>query len=98
VPPTFFFSLELEPPGPFGYLTALGIDLQRMLHGEQSFTYHAVAHAGDTLTLRPRIVDVFTKKGGALEFLIKKTDIARDGEPIAEAITTIVVPHPEAGQ
>jgi hypothetical protein len=97
VPPTFFFSLELESPDPFGYLTALGVDLRRMLHGEQSFTYHAVAHAGDTVTLRPRITDVFAKKGGALEFLIKKTDVTRDGELIAEATTTIVVPHPEAG-
>ena len=40
---------------------------------------------------------MFTKKGGALEFVIKKTDVTRDGELIAEATTTIVVPHPEAG-
>ncbi|GAA5165652.1 MULTISPECIES: MaoC family dehydratase N-terminal domain-containing protein [Amycolatopsis] len=96
VPPTFFFSLELESPDPFAYLTALGVDLRDVLHGEQAFTYHSLAHAGDTLTLRPRIVDVFAKKGGALEFLVKKTEITRGGEPVADATSTLVVRNPEA--
>ncbi|MEO3781168.1 MaoC family dehydratase N-terminal domain-containing protein [Micromonospora sp. B11E3] len=96
VPLTYFFSLELESPDPFGYLTALGIDLRHVLHGEQSFTYYALVHAGDTVTLRPRIVDVVTKKGGALEFVIKRTDIIRDGMPVAEAVATVVVRNPEA--
>lgn len=95
VPPTFFFSLELEQEDPFAWLTDLGIDLRRVLHGEQSFTYHSLAYAGETLTLRPRIVDVFAKKGGVMEFLIKQTDITRDGTLIAEATSTIVVRNPE---
>jgi acyl dehydratase len=91
VPPTFFFSLELEAPNQFGYLESLGVDLRRVLHGEQAFTYHAVVHAGDTVVLRPRIVDAFSKKGGALDFLVKQTVISRGGEPVAEALATIVV-------
>lgn len=98
VPPTFFFSLELEAPDPFGYLTALDVDLRRVLHGEQSFTYHRLAHAGDTLTLRPRIVDVYRKKGGALEFLVKQTDVTCGDELVAEARSVIVVRHPEVSQ
>lgn len=95
VPPTFFFSLELERPEPFGYIDELGIDLRRVLHGEQSFTYHSLAYAGDTLIVRPRIVDVSSKKGGAMEFLVKRTDITRDGELVAEATSTIIVRNPE---
>lgn len=95
VPPTYFFSLELESPDPFGYIVDLGIDLRRVLHGEQSFTYHSLAYAGETLTLQPRIVDVFAKKGGAMEFLIKQTDISRDGKLIAEATSTLIVRNPE---
>ncbi|MFB7091067.1 MaoC family dehydratase N-terminal domain-containing protein [Streptomyces sp. NPDC056296] len=91
VPPTFLFSLEMEQPEPFGYLVALGVDLRRLLHGEQSFTYHRPAFAGDSLTLRPRITDVYSKKGGALEFLVKRTDISRGGEPIAEARSVLIV-------
>lgn len=95
VPPTFFYSLELETPAPFAYLDALGVDLRRVLHGEQSFRYHRMAHAGDTLTLRPRIVDVYAKKGGALEFLVKQTGISRGGEEIAEMSSVLVVRHLE---
>jgi acyl dehydratase len=97
IPPSFYFSLELEQPDPFGWLTALGVDLRRVLHGEQSFTYHAMAYAGDSLTLRPRIVDVTVKKGGALELLTKQTDVTRGDEVIAEAVSVIIVRHPEAG-
>jgi hypothetical protein len=91
VPPTFFFSLELAAPDPFGYLRDLGVDLRRVLHGEQGFTYHALAYAGDTLVLNPRIVDAFSKKGGALDFLVKQSSVIRSGEPVAEAVSTIVV-------
>lgn len=97
VPPTFFFSLELAGADPHAYLTQLGVDMNRILHGEQSFTYHSLAYAGETLKLTPAVVDVYRKKGGALEFLVKQTDIARsNGEPVAKATTVIAIQHPEA--
>ncbi|WP_432837455.1 MaoC family dehydratase N-terminal domain-containing protein [Dactylosporangium sp. CA-092794] len=95
VPPTFFFSLELEAPDPFGYLDRLGVDLRFVLHGEQSFTYHRLAYAGDQLTLTQRIVDVYAKRGGALEFLVRETDVTRAGEPVAQGRSVLVVRHPE---
>ena len=94
IPPSFYFSLELERPDPFAWMTALGIDLSRILHGEQSFTYHAMAHAGDSLVLRSRIVDVVVKKQGALELLTKETSVTRDEQPIAEVSTLIAVLNP----
>lgn len=97
VPPTFFFSMELETPDPFGYLSELGVDLRRVLHGEQSFTYHALAYAGETLTLQPRIVDVFTKKQGTMDFLVRRTNVTRVGTPIANASSTLVVTKKIAG-
>jgi acyl dehydratase len=81
-------------PAPFGYLVELGIDLRQVLHGRQAFRYHALAHAGDTLTLASRITDVVSRPGRALEFLVRQTDITRDGELVAEAGSTIVVRHP----
>ncbi len=98
IPPTFYFSLELERPDPFGWLTALDVDLRYVLHGQQSFAYQATAHAGDVLTLSSRITEVAAKKGGALELLTKETDVTRDGQPIAEAVSVIVVRHPAAGR
>lgn len=94
VPPTFFFSLDLERPNPFAYLTDLGVDLRRVLHGEQGFTYHAMAHAGDELTLRSSITDLYTRKGGALEFVVRETEVTRSGEPVATLRNVAVVQNP----
>jgi hypothetical protein len=93
IPPTFFMSLELERPDPFGWLIAAGADLRRILHGEQCFTYHAMAYAGDALTVAAHITDVYSKKGGALEFLVRQTGISRRDQPIATLEQTIVVRH-----
>jgi acyl dehydratase len=98
VPLTFFFSLGLEAADPFGLLDRLGIDLRLVLHGEQSFTYHRLAYAGDRLSLIERIVDVYTKRSGALEFVVKQTDITREGQPIAQARSVIVIRHREVGR
>ena len=41
-PPTYLFCLEMmDSDNPFEFLTALKIDLPRVLHGEQSFLYRA---------------------------------------------------------
>jgi acyl dehydratase len=91
-PPTFLFSVELENPEPFAFLESIGVDLRMVLHGEQSFTYHAIAYPGDSLVATPRITDVYAKKGGALEFIVKNTAITRvDGAPIAELESVIVI-------
>ncbi|RJQ78433.1 MaoC family dehydratase [Pseudonocardiaceae bacterium YIM PH 21723] len=95
VPPTFYFSLELERPNGVAWLDALGIDLRRVLHGEQSFTYYAPAYAGDTLRLTTKVTDVASKKGGAMELVTKKTEVTHDGEPIADLSTLLVVRNPE---
>ncbi|ORW32878.1 acyl dehydratase [Mycobacterium paraense] len=91
-PPTFLFSVELENPNPFAFLTSLGVDLGRVLHGEQAFTYHTVAYHGDDLVAQPRIADVYTKKNGLLDFVVKDTAITRiDSTPIADLRSVIVI-------
>ncbi|MBJ8344234.1 MaoC family dehydratase N-terminal domain-containing protein [Antrihabitans sp. YC2-6] len=96
VPPTVLFSIELESPNPFGWADQLGIDLRYVLHGEQSFTYHQPARAGDVLTATPRISDVYSKKGGALDFIVKDTSVTKaDGSLVAELKSVIVVRNPQ---
>ncbi|MEV6067213.1 MaoC family dehydratase N-terminal domain-containing protein [Nocardia sp. NPDC052001] len=98
-PPTFLFSIELENPDPFTFLAAAGVDLRFVLHGEQSFVYHSAAVAGDVLTATPRITDVYSKKGGALEFIVKETAVTRaDGAAVAELKSVIVVRNPGVGK
>jgi hypothetical protein len=46
---------------------------------------------GDTLTYEPCIVDVYDKKGGALEFLVKESRITnQDGVQVAAARSVLV--------
>ena len=85
VPPTFLFCLEMESPNPAAVRELLGIDYRRLLHGEQGFTFHRMAHAGDTLTFRQRIEDIYDKKNGALEFVVRKTSVTNQrGEAVAD--------------
>ena len=79
MPPTFFFGIDLESPSPFGFLTDLGVDLRAVLHGEQEFVHHRMAYAGDELSTRSRITDVYAKKGGALQFLVRETTVTDGG-------------------
>jgi hypothetical protein len=96
VPLTFLGNaLELEVPQPLAWLAALGADLNHTAHAEQSFVYHRMAYAGDTLVFRRRIADVVEKKGGALTFVVKRTDVMRGDEPVAEVLCSIALRRPE---
>ncbi|MFF8955386.1 MaoC family dehydratase N-terminal domain-containing protein [Streptomyces sp. NPDC014894] len=96
LPPTFLFCLELDRPDRGSFLTDLGIDIRTVLHGGQEFAYHAPAYAGDRLTFETEVRDVYTKKGGALEFIVRDTHVTRDGTPIATLTSTTVVRDPKA--
>lgn len=96
-PPTFLgHSLELELPDPLDWLKAVGGDLTRTTHAQQEFRYHAMAYAGDHLVLHRAIVDVYTKKNGALEFVVKQTDVKRGQDTLATILSVIALRHPEA--
>ena len=99
VPPTFLFSIELDSPDPFAWMADLGVDLRFVLHGEQVFTYHSTAHAGDTLIATSTISDIYSKKGGALDFVVKDTAVTRaDGSTVADLRAVLVVRNPGVGQ
>ena len=97
VPPTFLMCLDLDRPDPSSWLETLGADIRTVLHGEQSFDYLRLAYAGDRLTFRTRVSDAYTKKGGALEFVVRTTEVTRYGEPIATISDTIVLRTRSAG-
>ncbi|WP_194726046.1 MaoC family dehydratase N-terminal domain-containing protein [Noviherbaspirillum malthae] len=92
VPPTFLFCLEMDAPNPAAVRELLGIDIGKVLHGEQSFTYHAMAYAGDRLSFEQRISDIYDKKNGALEFVVRDTRVTnQDGALVAELRGVTVV-------
>ncbi|CAB3777488.1 hypothetical protein LMG28688_00372 [Paraburkholderia caffeinitolerans] len=90
LPPTFLFSLEFEQPDS-SWRDEVGIDVSRILHGEQSFTYHRLAYAGEVLLFESRIADIYDKKGGALEFVVRETRVTNvRGEHVADLHSVIV--------
>ena len=95
-PPTYLFCLEMmDATEPFEFLTALNIDLARVLHGEQRFDYHAPVVIGDSLTFRPCVTAVTEKKGGAMTLVVIETSVTnQNGVHVADISRTVVIRNP----
>ncbi len=92
VPPTFLFCLEMEAPDPAAIRNLLGMDYRRLLHGEQGFVYERMAYAGDVLRFEQRVEEIYDKKNGALEFVVRKTIVTNQrGESVAQLRTVSVL-------
>lgn len=93
-PPTFLFAAELDSGSSFQMLADLQIPIAKLLHGEQSFNYHKAACVGDTVTVRSTITDIYDKKNGALEFVVKTSRATNQrNELVAELRSVIVCRH-----
>ena len=92
-PPTYAGCLNVMCADPRNTLFhRLGVAMERVLHGEQSFTYHKPIVAGDVLTFRSRVADIYDKKDGALEFIVNDTVIDnQDGERVVDMRVVMVV-------
>lgn len=90
-PPTFLFAAELDSGATDQLLQDLGIPLSRLLHGEQGFTWHRGVCAGDTVTVRSRIEDIYDKKGGALEFVIKTSRATNQHDQLVAEMRSVLV-------
>lgn len=75
LPPTMIFCMEQGRPNAYQLTEDMGVDISRILHGEQHFEYHKPVYAGDTLTFTTKITDIYDKKGGALEFFERSTRV-----------------------
>lgn len=91
-PSTFAFCLEMDVPNPFAVFEALDINLGKVLHGEQQFTYYEPIFAGNSITFESTISDIYDKKDGALEFVVRDiTATNQDGVRVADLRSVIVV-------
>ena len=92
VPPTFAFCLASLAPPRNTSARGMNIPIAKILHGEQQFTYHKQIFAGDRVRLKTRVVDIYEKKGGALEFIVfETTSHNQAGELCVSARTVTVV-------
>jgi len=96
MPPTYLFSLHRSHPARRGDVLdkegGLGVDMAKVLHGEQGFTHHRPIYAGDRITITTTTDDIYDKKGGALEFVVQTTRFEKtDGTLCAEMRQVTVV-------
>ena len=91
-PPTFVFMLEVDAVDLQDLVSFFGCKLGQLLHGEQGFVYHAPIYAGDRITVKKKVADIYDKKNGKLEFIITENDfINQDGVKVAETRTNYVI-------
>lgn len=90
-PPTFLFAAELDAGVNDRLLEDLQIPLSKLLHGEQGFTYHAPVCVGDTVTVQSTITDIYDKKNGALEFVVKESTVTNQHQVLVAQMRTVLV-------
>lgn len=87
-PPTFPTTFRVPVPG------LAGIDPARFIHGSEEYTYQRPLRAGDVLTCRRRVADVFTRTGklGEMTFVVAELE-GRDpaGALVFTGKTTLII-------
>lgn len=90
-PPTFLFAAEMDSRASDLLLQTLEIPIAKILHGEQSFCYHQTACAGDSITVRSRVDDIYVKKNGALEFVVKTSRATNQNNDLVAEMRSVIV-------
>lgn len=90
-PPTFLFAAELDSGAAFRLIEDLQIPIARLLHGEQSFIYHQPACVGDIVTVRSTVSDIYEKKNGALEFVVKTSRATNQRDELVAEMRSVLV-------
>lgn len=90
-PPTFAFCLASLAPQTGGSLRDMNVPIEKVLHGEQHFTYHRPIFAGDRIRIKSKVLDIYDKKGGALEFVVTETTSRNQKDELCVSSRTIAV-------
>lgn len=77
--PTLPFSLEMEAGVVAQLAGLLEVDANRLLHGEQAFTYHGPLRCGDLVTVESLLRDVTWKPGSRVCFFGKESRFLVEG-------------------
>jgi hypothetical protein len=95
-PLTFMKVLEGENGSSRAILTALDVPLERVLHAEQQFDYVAPILAGDVVTVQRRVIDLYEKKGGAMEFIVIESVFTRASTEVGRSRQVVAIRNPSA--
>jgi hypothetical protein len=104
-PPTFLTTVAFWSPPGQSVFSKVKLDLRRLLHGGQEYTFHGPPPAAGTeLTVQTRVDEIYHKegkRGGTMTFVVTVTEFrTSNGELVAEARSTAIEtgkPATEAG-
>jgi acyl dehydratase len=91
-PPTFMTTFRDEG-GSGAFLKELGVDISRILHGEQEFEIHRPLRPGETFLCRSKVVDITEKSGrsGAMAFITRETAVTDDTNELVATMRSVTV-------
>jgi acyl dehydratase len=91
-PPTFMTTFRDEG-GSGAFLKELGVDISRILHGEQEFEIHRPLRPGETFLCRSKVVDISEKSGrsGAMAFITRETAVTDDTNELVATMRSVTV-------
>jgi len=97
VPPTFMTSFILwTGNGMQEIIKALSVDIQRLLHSEEEFEYYGSIYAGDTITRKMKVVEMYERGkrdrvGRFAEVTVLETEVVNQRDELVAKIRTTVV-------
>jgi len=93
-PPSFPITFRDETADSAALLRDLGVDISRVLHGEQEFELFRQLTPGETYLCRAKVVDIYDKTGrsGPMAFVVREIAVTdRTGEMVATMRQTTVI-------
>ena len=91
-PPTFSYAITMDAGQAFNVLADMKVPMHKSVHGGQRFAFKRPIYAGDVITGRQKVTDVYDKKNGALLFI--ETEIAlfnQDNDEVCDLRSTVIV-------
>lgn len=89
-PPTFLTIINLDAINAIITDPELGLDYNRMVHGDQSFSHVRPVHAGDQLQITTHVEEIFARMGN--DFLNLRGEVTdASGEPVCTTRAQLVV-------
>lgn len=89
VPPMFAVVYAREVVADLLFDEDLGLDLARLVHGEQDLTFHAPVRVGDTVRTEGELVR-YEKQGANLVVALETRSTVED-RPVSEGLWTFVI-------
>jgi acyl dehydratase len=92
-PPTFPITFRDETQDAGALLRDLGVDISRLLHGEQHFEHYKPIRPGETYLCRSKVLDVYEKTGrsGPMAFVVRETVVTDGDGDVAASMRHITV-------